>query len=72
MGIVLSHGDGIRIEVEAHPIARLACGMVIDHIDGIVVVDQRLHTLSAHQRRSGAGTEVASVSAGRGPGREIT
>ncbi len=65
MGIVLSHRDRIWIEVKAASVVWLCIGMVIDDIDRIIVVDQRLHALSAYQCRSGADTEVAAVGGSR-------
>lgn len=51
MGIIISHRDRIRIEVEARPIVRLVDWTVISYKDSVVVIDQCLESKIADQFR---------------------
>jgi len=72
MGVVFGHWDSVRVEVETRSVAWLSSGSVVGDVDGVIVVDQGLHTLGAHQRGGGADAEVAVVCGGRRPVRQVT
>src|SRR5215213_8385607 len=61
MGIISCHRDRIRIEVEAHTVARLVGRAVISDKNGVVVIDQRLQSIVADQLCRGTYTQIAAV-----------
>ncbi len=48
MSIAAGHLDAVRVEVEPRPVAHLSEGTVVRHVDGIVVIDQRLHPVTTY------------------------
>src|SRR3972149_3389364 len=61
MGVVVSHDDRVRVEVEASAVARLSEGGFVGEVDGDGVIDQRLQAKSAVQGSETAYAEITQV-----------
>ena len=65
------HRDRVRIEIEAYSVASFRGRSVVDHNQGVVVVDERLKSQAAHECCAWAGTQVAAVNQAGAPGGKI-
>ena len=59
--ITAGYGDGVRVEIEAYPIARLSVGRVVGDIDRVGIINQGLHTPSAHQGCRSTHIEITCI-----------
>ncbi|MEA3439301.1 MAG: hypothetical protein U9R58_03375 [Chloroflexota bacterium] len=61
MVVIVCHADRVGIEVETRPVVLLAVWRVVSDIDGIVVVNLRLHAIGTNYCRTCGDAQVTNV-----------
>jgi len=61
MCIAARHRDRVRLEIEACPVARFSGRLIVDDVDGCIVVNHDLEAIVSDQSSRSAHTQVTAL-----------